>query len=68
MKQITILGATGSIGQSALDIVARHRESYRIHALTANRNLEGMLQLCRSFEPRYAVMSDAECALSLIHI
>ncbi len=58
MKSITILGATGSIGQSTLDIVARHRDRYTVHALTANRNVEKMQRLCRQFEPRYAVMSD----------
>jgi len=65
VKQITILGATGSIGQSTLDIIARHRNRYALHALTANSNHEKMQQLCRQFEPRYAVMSDASSAQQL---
>ncbi|MDH3386936.1 MAG: 1-deoxy-D-xylulose-5-phosphate reductoisomerase [Gammaproteobacteria bacterium] len=62
MKLLTILGATGSIGQSTLDIVARHRDQYALYALTANNNLDKMIELCRRFEPRYAVMRDAHCA------
>ncbi len=65
MKQITILGATGSIGRSTLDIVARHRESYSLYALTANRNVDKMQQLCRRFEPRVAVMRDENSARRL---
>lgn len=62
MKLLTILGATGSIGQSTLDIVARHRDRYALYALTANNNLDRMIELCRQFEPRYAVMRDAQSA------
>jgi len=62
MINLTLLGATGSIGQSTLDIVARHRDRYAIFALTANDNHEKMLELCRRFEPRYAVMSNAASA------
>ena len=62
MKQITMLGATGSIGQSTLDIVARHPDRYSLYALTANNNHQKMLQLCRQFAPRFAVMRDVESA------
>ena len=65
MKQITILGATGSIGQSTLEIVALHPERYRPFALTANHSHEKMEALCRRFEPRFAVMSDSDSALRL---
>ncbi len=65
MKQITILGATGSIGQSTLDIVALHAGRYRLFALTANHSHEKMEVLCRRFQPRYAVMSDSASALRL---
>jgi 1-deoxy-D-xylulose-5-phosphate reductoisomerase len=65
VKQITILGATGSIGQSTLDIVARHPRRYRLFALTANRSFEKMEALCRRFEPAYAVLRDADSALRL---
>ncbi|MCP4877885.1 MAG: 1-deoxy-D-xylulose-5-phosphate reductoisomerase [Gammaproteobacteria bacterium] len=57
-----MLGASGSIGQSTLDIVARHPDRYALYALTANNNHQKMQQLCRQFEPRYAVMSDADSA------
>ena len=62
MKQLTILGATGSIGQSTLDIVARHPDLYALYALTANRNHQKMLQLCRQFEPVVVVMADTDSA------
>ena len=65
MKALTLLGATGSIGQSTLDIVARHPQRYRIHALTARDSDEKMLELCRRFEPRYAVMADTDSARQL---
>lgn len=57
-----MLGATGSIGQSTLDIVARHPDRYSLYALTANNNHQKMLQLCRQFAPRFAVMRDVESA------
>jgi 1-deoxy-D-xylulose-5-phosphate reductoisomerase len=62
VKQLTILGATGSIGQSTLDIVARHPDLYAIYALTANSNYQKMQQLCRQFEPPFVVMRDADSA------
>ena len=65
MKQLTILGATGSIGQSTLDIVARHPDLYAIYALTANSNHQKMQQLCRQFEPPFVVMRDADSAQHL---
>ena len=65
MKQVTILGATGSIGQSTLDIIAHHPETFRVFALTANNNVQKMQTLCRRFEPRYAVMSDPAGAQQL---
>ena len=63
--QITLLGATGSIGQSTLDIVARHPGRYRIYALTANNSCDKMAQLCRRFQPRFAVMRDENSAARL---
>ena len=63
---ITILGATGSIGDSTLDVIARHEDDYRIHALSANDNAEKMIELCQRWGPRYAVMRDCEAARLLI--
>lgn len=62
MQSITILGATGSIGTSTLDVVARHPQRYQIFALTAAHRIEALLTLCRRFHPTYAVVADAEQA------
>ncbi len=59
---LTVLGATGSIGLSTLDVVARHPERFRVVALTAHRDVDGMLRLCRTHHPHYAVMADADAA------
>ena len=65
MKQVTILGATGSIGASALDVVARHADRYQLYALTANKNVERMAKICQNHRPRYAVMGDHQSAVRL---
>ena len=62
---ITLLGATGSIGSSTLDVIARHPEHYQIHALTANENVDVMERLCVKWLPKYAVMKEAEAAKEL---
>ena len=56
-QALTLLGATGSIGASTLDVVARHPERYRVFALTAHRAAEPLLALCLRHAPRYAVLS-----------
>ncbi|KJV07846.1 1-deoxy-D-xylulose-5-phosphate reductoisomerase [Methylocucumis oryzae] len=58
MKRICILGATGSIGVSTLDVVARHKDKYRVVALTANNNIDLLLQQCQQHQPDYAVVVD----------
>ena len=65
IRQITILGSTGSIGDSTLDVIARHPDRFQAYALTANHNVEKMLSQCRRFQPRYAVMLDAKSAEQL---
>ena len=66
MKQvISILGATGSIGDSTLDLVRRHREQYEVFALAGNRQWQKLLELCTEFMPRYVVVMDEDVALSL---
>ena len=62
IRHLTILGSTGSIGESTLDVVMRHHEQFHVVALTANSNFEKMLVQCRHFQPRYAVMLDEESA------
>ena len=54
---LAVLGATGSIGASTLDVLSRHRERYRVFALTAHRSADALLALCRVHRPRYAVLS-----------
>jgi len=65
MQRITILGATGSIGLSTLDVIRRHPDRYRVFALTANTNTERLLEQVLAFAPRYAVMRDVACAEQL---
>ena len=65
MKQVTILGATGSIGSSTLDVISSHPDKYGLYALTANKNVEQMAKICRSHRPRYAVMGDQQTAAQL---
>ncbi|MCE9664145.1 1-deoxy-D-xylulose-5-phosphate reductoisomerase [Halomonas sp. M5N1S17] len=62
MLTVTVLGATGSIGTSTLDVVARHPERYRVHALTAHRSREALLAQCRRHRPRVAVLDGEEDA------
>ena len=62
MQSITILGSTGSIGTSTLDVVARHPDKYRLFALTANSNSQLLLEQCKTYQPDYAVMADDRLA------
>jgi 1-deoxy-D-xylulose-5-phosphate reductoisomerase len=61
-KGITILGATGSIGTSTLDVISRHPERYRVVALTANRDVDTLARQCAEFHPRFAVMAEPDAA------
>jgi len=62
---VTVLGSTGSIGVSTLDVLARHESRYRPVALTANRDVERLLEQCRRHRPEFAVMVDANAAEQL---
>ena len=62
---LLILGSTGSIGVSTLDVVRLHPDRYRIVALTANQRVDVMLQQCLEFEPKIAVMNCAASAQQL---
>jgi len=62
MQRITILGATGSIGESTLDVVARHPDRFSVFALTARRSDARLLEHCLRFEPAYAVMAEPAAA------
>ncbi|MDR2881998.1 MAG: 1-deoxy-D-xylulose-5-phosphate reductoisomerase [Azoarcus sp.] len=64
-QQITLLGATGSIGASTLDVISRHPDRYSVFALTAHRAANRLAELCLRFSPRYAVMTDSDAAKKL---
>ncbi len=65
MQHITILGSTGSIGTSTLDVVARHPDRFRIVALTANSQVDLLFRQCQQFKPGFAVMLDDDAAIQL---
>ncbi|HEY8887711.1 MAG TPA: 1-deoxy-D-xylulose-5-phosphate reductoisomerase [Gallionella sp.] len=65
MQHITILGSTGSIGTSTLDVVARHPGKFRIVALTANSQVDLLFRQCQQFKPGFAVMLDDVAAIQL---
>ena len=62
MMRITVLGSTGSIGLSTLDVVARHPDRYSVHALTAHRNVDRLFEQCLACRPAFAAMADADAA------
>jgi 1-deoxy-D-xylulose 5-phosphate reductoisomerase len=62
---LTILGSTGSIGESTLDVVSRHPEKFRVFALAGHKQVEKLAAQCRTFRPDYAVVADAEHAARL---
>lgn len=64
-RHLSVLGATGSIGLSTLDVVRRHPQRFSVHALTACSSVEAMAALCREFEPAIAVMANGLAAEKL---
>ena len=56
-RRIALLGATGSIGSSALDVIGRHPDRFKVHALSANSDVNGLLELCQRFRPAVAVIA-----------
>ena len=65
MQSITVLGATGSIGVSTLDVIARHPDRYRVFALTAHSRVDELAEQCTRFNPEVAVVGTAEAASQL---
>jgi 1-deoxy-D-xylulose-5-phosphate reductoisomerase len=65
MHQLTVLGSTGSIGRSTLDVVRRHPERFKLVALAANADVTRMLADCLEFRPRYAVLVQEDAAVML---
>lgn len=64
-RRLTVLGATGSIGLSTLDVVARHPDRFEVVALSGHHQIDQLAHLCRRFLPKYAVVGDAQGAARL---
>ncbi|HYD81402.1 MAG TPA: 1-deoxy-D-xylulose-5-phosphate reductoisomerase [Paucimonas sp.] len=64
-SNVTVLGATGSIGVSTLDVLARHPDRYRLYALSAHNRVDELAAQCERFRPRRAVVGSAEAARRL---
>ena len=65
MKNITILGATGSIGLNTLDVVSRHPDQFSVFAVSANSDWKSLLQICKNHQPSFAVLSEKASAEKL---
>jgi 1-deoxy-D-xylulose-5-phosphate reductoisomerase len=65
MQHLTILGSTGSIGTSTLDVVARHPDRFRVIALTGSSQIDLLFRQCVQFKPHYAVLPDETAAAQL---
>ncbi|MDP1540420.1 MAG: 1-deoxy-D-xylulose-5-phosphate reductoisomerase [Moraxellaceae bacterium] len=68
LSNVTVLGATGSIGLSTLDVLARHPDRYQVHALSAHSRIDELAHLCLRHQPRYAVVPNDESASYLTQI
>jgi 1-deoxy-D-xylulose-5-phosphate reductoisomerase len=62
LQRLCVLGATGSIGKSTLDVAARHPDRFEIFALTAHRQIDELFKLCQQYRPRFAALGDASQA------
>ncbi len=65
LRNVAVLGATGSIGASALDVIARHPGRYRARVLAAGHNVDALVALCVAHRPDHAVIADEESYLRL---
>ena len=65
MRTVSVLGATGSIGDSALDVIARHPDRFRVAALTAHRQWQKLAELCIRHRPEVAALTDPAAAREL---
>jgi 1-deoxy-D-xylulose-5-phosphate reductoisomerase len=64
-RNLAILGSTGSVGISTLDVAARHRDRFRVFALAANRDVDKLFAQCVEFEPAIAILADRGAAARL---
>ena len=65
MRGVALLGATGSIGDSTLSVLALHADRYRLEVVAARRNVPRMLEICRQFRPPLAVLTEPGAAAEL---
>ena len=65
MRSISILGATGSVGDSTLKLLRKHRDDWRVEALTAHCSVSKLADLAREFDAKIAVVSDEACLPAL---
>ncbi|WP_353087268.1 1-deoxy-D-xylulose-5-phosphate reductoisomerase [Stenotrophomonas sp.] len=65
LRQVAVFGATGSIGASALDVIARHPDRYRVTVLAAGRQVDALVALCAVHRPAHAVIADASLYAAL---
>lgn len=64
-RQVAVFGATGSIGASALDVIARHPDRYQVTVLAAGRQVDALVALCATHRPAHAVIADASLYAAL---
>jgi len=65
MRRVSLLGASGSIAESALDVIARHPDRFAVSAVAANRSVDKLLDVCRRFRPAFAALLDPAAARAL---
>lgn len=65
MKQVSILGATGSIGSSTLTVIRNNPAQYQVHSVVADRSVQKMLEICKEFHPKFVVMANVDAASEL---
>ena len=65
-RQVVILGSTGSVGSSTLDVIARHPGRFKVVALTAHRQIDALFNQCVAFRPQYAAVGDEKSAEQLL--
>src|ERR1700750_1370866 len=66
LRQVAVLGATGSIGGSTLDVIARHPGRFRASVLVANRDSAALARLCERFRPDLAIVADPPMEADLV--
>ncbi|WP_406021317.1 1-deoxy-D-xylulose-5-phosphate reductoisomerase [Succinivibrio sp.] len=66
MRYVTVLGATGSIGKSTLDVIRRHPDLFSVYGLAASTSIDAMIDSIREFKPKVVAMSSQKAAIELL--